>query len=1281
MVNCGGKAIIELNVKPEVKIEGPEEVCQDSTVTFFIKDLAPEGQWEIYHNGALYHIDVVDSFTVAFALEGDYFLKFISNDYCLQEPLNIKALPQPAPPNAMEGPDTVCPDIPYLYEAFENDAETSLNWEITGGTSTFAGGSTTASGNKVSASFSGSGPFELRAWRRFKNGLGCVSDTFYKNVYLEDLTDTITGTDTACENTTGSFHIAVEGEVADAYEWSIVPETRGSITNGNGTKSIHVLWNSITASQAVDVVLKMRKCGVEYNDTFSVYLKKLPQLTITAPDTICDGETVQFGITSALPLNSFSTVTWTFGDGTTFGSNTSTFASHSYSSNSEQVVGFKVRATVVLPNGCQTQITAYHDLVVEPIPVAYVSPASFDILEPCIATINDTLYALIQSGFGSTAGYEWFKNDVSLGMGGNALPITGTVGDKYQCVVTGQNGCTDTTNYAAIYCDTSNNSGNPTCKRCATSQTTPVGLSAVLDSCGYVTATGSHPTAYPYGYYWDTDAPWIDTVRSFGTITYQFARAGRHRIFLDFCYFTDPSLPLDTNSLCRVENEREVLVPYLPGLKYDIGCGSGGTYPVTILDHSEYFPQTPITDYQFFVNGNLESSGLTTSFTQNLTPGTHIIRLRIANPNYPPCNLYDTLELPALPVADFDFDFDGACEGYPIKFTNLTTPTGNELSYEWDFGDGAKNTMQSPWRAYSSFGQQFATLVVTDARGCTDTLTKTVNVAENKLGGNIITSPSIACEGSNIILTQLNSDPNKDNPDDYIWQPDSFAIISHPNNNVSVFESGSYFVTLRDDSTKCTFNTQSATVEFVPMPEVVIDGPTEICLDDSLHLGGSAGEGNFTYTWRLNGNTVGTGENLDTLPTQAGTFTYDLTVGISSPVSCTRVSSHTVEVHSPPPVPIVSHNIVDCAPYTIELSATGSGANGLYTWSDGQSGPTVEVRKGGKYTATFTDERGCQSDTSFYVPGSPEEYIWIYPTGCYQLCSEIIGGGERFELPDPIVSFSNWSLDNVGEEIPVTVLSGSNSVPDIYIPNSPYTGEYSFTLQNGSCAQTAETFDLQETSCQCEDMIGVPSQDTLMFSSTPSGCRNSLTLQIAHNHYTTLPVTLSADKGVIVPSVINVPMPSGIFTVEYIPEPGTAPGSADKILMTANMNPTGEPGESFSCFYDFPVFLPNPLCDDTSWYKRGAADWDSSPAASGELKLYPNPAQNTVTLTYPSLGGGEVRPTLTVYDLRGSLVTEARLDGSGRHELNIRELGEGLYLVVVRSDGGALKPKRLLIAR
>jgi gliding motility-associated-like protein len=79
------------------------------------------------------------------------------------------------------------------------------------------------------------------------------------------------------------------------------------------------------------------------------------------------------------------------------------------------------------------------------------------------------------------------------------------------------------------------------------------------------------------------------------------------------------------------------------------------------------------------------------------------------------------------PTADFTTTSTVFFNDLPITFLNLSQ---NAVEYEWDFGDGNTDTFTHPSNTYDEPGLYYITLVAIDEKGCTDTITKPINIEE-----------------------------------------------------------------------------------------------------------------------------------------------------------------------------------------------------------------------------------------------------------------------------------------------------------------------------------------------------------------------------------------------------------------------------------------------------------------------------------------------------------------------------------------------------------------------
>ncbi|HHZ64711.1 MAG TPA: PKD domain-containing protein [Flavobacteriales bacterium] len=108
---------------------------------------------------------------------------------------------------------------------------------------------------------------------------------------------------------------------------------------------------------------------------------------------------------------------------------------------------------------------------------------------------------------------------------------------------------------------------------------------------------------------------------------------------------------------------------------------------------------------------------------------------------------------PDVPVADFDATPNPTNLFNPaVTFANLSLPDPLILGSAWDFGDSSNSTMTDPIHIYEDTGTFFVELVITDANGCKDSITKIIVI-----------------EGSYILFVPTSFTPNGDGYNDYFF--------------------------------------------------------------------------------------------------------------------------------------------------------------------------------------------------------------------------------------------------------------------------------------------------------------------------------------------------------------------------------------------------------------------------------------------------------------------------------------------------------------------------------
>ncbi len=186
------------------------------------------------------------------------------------------------------------------------------------------------------------------------------------------------------------------------------------------------------------------------------------------------------------------------------------------------------------------------------------------------------------------------------------------------------------------------------------------------------------------------------------------------------------------------------------------GCTNSKTHDVTIsYPPSALFQVTPsscVNNPVFFDDISTLSNGQFTSWywdfgdgqdTLIIAPsspdiahiytaaGTFAVLLKVFTSQGCDDEFTQTITISESPTSEFSFG--NTCVSEAVSFTNLASTNGGMtiIDYFWDFGDpgsGINNfsSLPNPMHVYANIGSYLATLIVTNAGGCNDTISHTV---------------------------------------------------------------------------------------------------------------------------------------------------------------------------------------------------------------------------------------------------------------------------------------------------------------------------------------------------------------------------------------------------------------------------------------------------------------------------------------------------------------------------------------------------------------------------
>ncbi|MBI1805665.1 MAG: PKD domain-containing protein [Ignavibacteria bacterium] len=785
LLGCGGADTIKVKVKPEFIMAGqPGPFCVGDTSTFYANDNA---NWSAT-GGTVIAGNGTTSGTIVWTSAGTQTVTATPvnpNAWCNASASQVVTVVAVPPAVAIVGPQTVCTGGSFTYQYTVTPSGTGFTylWSVTGGT--IIGSNTGAS---VTVQWTGSGTISVQ--QVMTTPPFCKSPPISLPVNVLAISS-ISGPSTVCMDQTVAYTVGSPNPNIN-YVWTIEDgfgnlSSAGSITGGQGTSTISVLWHGPGGT----AVVHLSVCGMTYN--FPVTINPKPTPTISMTGHVCDP-----GGSVILTVNpSFASYAWSNGANT---------QSIIVTSSGQYCV------TVTTAAGCTASVCI--DVPHTPGPTASIStPDPINFCTPPTPTINTTLYALVGTGYS----YQWQLNGVNIPSATSAT-YTATQTGSYTVIVTDANGCKDTSNVITI---TAGPCPPPT--PCTPqSYTLDFTTSNISGECNNIQF--NEISSNVSGFSWTFGD---GGTGSGSSPTHVYAQAGYYQVTV--C----GSVPAVPSGTCQVCTTKTILIPIAANFSFVTTCGS-----VNFTDISTYVSGTSITSWSWTFLGGTPSSFIgqnppTVTFS---SPGIHNVTLTISNGS---CT--STITIPVTitspPSAAFSLPAT-ACLGDDIPMS-----AGPAFSWSWDFGDGATSALQNTSHAWSAAGTYTVTLIVKDATGCADTVTHTITIyAPSNTCSISPSNPPPFCAGGSVVLTATSGSA-------YQWLLNGTNISGATSQSYVATQPGSYTVIVTDPATGCKCTTQPVVVIVNPLPPAVItvNGSQTICGSGFVIL--SAPAGPYTYLW------------------------------------------------------------------------------------------------------------------------------------------------------------------------------------------------------------------------------------------------------------------------------------------------------------------------------------------------------------------------------------------------------------------------------------------------
>jgi len=359
---------------------------------------------------------------------------------------------------------------------------------------------------------------------------------------------------------------------------------------------------------------------------------------------------------------------------------------------------------------------------------------------------------------------------------------------------------------------------------------------------------------------------------------------------------------------------------------------------------------TTITTWQWnFGDGN-------TSADQNPTHiysqgGTHNVTLIVTNQ----FNCIDTVILPvfvdSIPFANFSFV--PACLGYSTIFNDESVTFGSTItSWEWNFGDGSTSTIQNPTHTYGSSGTFTVTLIVTNSNGCTDTISLPVTVYEPPVADFTWIG---SCLGFSTDFTDT-SVPASGAISTWNWDfGDGSGTSNAQNPSYTYSNTGFYNVTLIVTDINGCADTIVQSIYVGPLPTAEFSN-TSACAGDTVFftdLSNGNGHPITTWEWDFGDGSTSNLQNPSHQFGSSGTFTVQLIV--VNDLGCVDTITHIIIADSLPTAQFSAIPVcLGDTTYFNDASLPNGGTINSWYWDFGDGNTSNQQHPAHLYTSDGT---------------------------------------------------------------------------------------------------------------------------------------------------------------------------------------------------------------------------------------------------------------------------------------------------------------------------------------
>ncbi|MFN0187629.1 MAG: PKD domain-containing protein [Bacteroidia bacterium] len=377
--------------------------------------------------------------------------------------------------------------------------------------------------------------------------------------------------------------------------------------------------------------------------------------------------------------------------------------------------------------------------------------------------------------------------------------------------------------------------------------------------------------------------------------------------------------------------------------------------------------------------------------THNYTaPGNYNVSLTVTNMG----GCADTVDynITTIPIPLVDFNSPPVCPNDVSSFFDASgSSNGPLVKWNWNFGDGATDTLPNPMHTYSLPGTYPVTLIITDSLGCKDTLIKNVSTLPGPVSDFSYLS---ACVSSQINFTDVSSVVGT-TISDWEWNfGDASPLVTGISNPNHFYPGpGTYNTSLIVTTAN---GCKDTIVEPVDVQSVPIAGFNNalVCANQYTQFT----DASVTNVGTIIGWQWSFGDGSQAALTQNPTHTfppgnYNVQLVVTGSNGCTDTHIQNINVLDGPVANFSSTPVCPGSSSTFsDLSLSGTGTINSWEWNFGDGSPLTNVVNpqhtftgAGSYAVSLVVEstNGCADTTTISIATNPiPNADYFIPTGC-----------------------------------------------------------------------------------------------------------------------------------------------------------------------------------------------------------------------------------------------------------------------------------------------------------